>query len=64
MEKEKRKPRAYKITDKRYNKAMRRAKKDKKSLATLIEEWVIIYGEGFSMAYTAGDFETRQSNKK
>ena len=44
--KEKRKPRAYKITDTDYNKAMRRAKKEKAHLATMIEEVVYAYGDG------------------
>ena len=44
--KEKRKPRAYKITDTDYKRAMKRAKKDKVPLAPMIEEVVIAYGDG------------------
>ena len=44
--KEKRRPRAYKITDTDYKKAMKRAKKDKVPLAPMIEELVIAYGGG------------------
>jgi hypothetical protein len=44
--KEKRKPRAYKIADTPYKKAMRRAKKEKKALASLIEEVVVAYSDG------------------
>jgi hypothetical protein len=44
--KEKRKARAYKISDKDYKKAMRRAKKEKTPLASMIEEVLIGYGEG------------------
>lgn len=44
METEKRKPRAYKISDKYYTKAMRKAQKNNKHLANLIEDFVINYG--------------------
>ena len=44
MKAEKRKVRGYKINDKFYDKAMKRANKEKLSLATLIEVWVISYG--------------------
>jgi len=44
--KEKRKPRAYKITDTDYKRAMKRAKKDKVPLAPMLEEIVIAYGDG------------------
>jgi hypothetical protein len=44
--KEKRKPRAYKITDTEYSRAMKRAKKEKVHLATMIEEVVYAYGDG------------------
>lgn len=42
-----RKPRAYKITDKDYLKAMRRAKRDKIHLASMIEEVVFAYSKGY-----------------
>ena len=42
--KQQRKPRAYKITDANYKKAMLRAKKEKTPLASIIEEAVIAYG--------------------
>lgn len=45
MKAEKRKPRAYKIQDKAYIKAMRRANKEGDSLATLIELWVTLYAD-------------------
>ncbi len=43
---EKRKARAYKIADKPYKKAMRRAKKDKVKLASMVEDFVFAYAEG------------------
>jgi len=43
MQKQKRTPHSYKVVDKIYEKAMRRAKKEKVELATLIEVWVIAY---------------------
>lgn len=43
MENEKRNLRGYKIKDATYNKAMRRAKKEKTPLATLIEVWITSY---------------------
>ena len=42
--KEKRKVRGYKMADAPYLKAMKRATKEKLNLATLIEVWVIAYG--------------------
>lgn len=48
MEKQKRKPRSYKIVDSAYNKAMKRAKKEKLELATMIEVWVLSYANGDS----------------
>lgn len=44
--KEKRNVRGYKITDKRYKAAMRRAYKDGIPLATYIEMFVTLIGEG------------------
>jgi hypothetical protein len=44
--KEKRKVRGYKITDKRYKAAQRRAKKDDIPLATYIEMFVTLLGSG------------------
>lgn len=52
MVKEKRKARAYKIADKPYERAMKRAGKEKGSLATIIEDWVIMYGEGAKVGYS------------
>ena len=43
---EKRKVRGYKITDKAYLKAMKRAAREKVKLAQLIEKMVVGYGEG------------------
>lgn len=43
---EKRKVRGYKTTDKKYLKAMKRAKKEKIPLATLIEDIITGYGDG------------------
>lgn len=40
-----RKPRAYKISDEDYNRAMGRAQKNGHQLATLIETFVIMYGQ-------------------
>lgn len=45
MEKQKRKLRGYKATDKDYNRALKRAIKEKNPLATQIEEWIIKYGK-------------------
>jgi len=45
-EKEKRNVRGYKISDKRYRAAMKRAKKDDIPLATYIEMFVTLLGEG------------------
>jgi hypothetical protein len=45
MAKEKRNPHTYKCTDKVYTDAMKRAKKEKKTLAKLIEDFVIDYGK-------------------
>ncbi len=54
-----RKPRSYKITDSDYNKAMKRAKKEKTPLASMIEEIIIAYGEGvYSVSFI------KPSNKK
>jgi hypothetical protein len=44
--KEKRNVRGYKITDKRYKAAQRRAKRDDIPLATYIEMFVTLLGEG------------------
>ncbi len=46
MEKQKRKPRSYKINDKDYKKSMKRASKENIPLATMIEEILICYGAG------------------
>jgi hypothetical protein len=45
-----RKTRTYKTTELGYKKAMRRAKKEGGKLATMIEDWVISYGNGMEMA--------------
>ncbi len=45
MEKQKRRQRAYKITDKHYDKAMKRAKRDKIPVATLVETFLMAYGD-------------------
>lgn len=44
--KQKRNVRGYKVTDSKYFKAMRRAKKEKIPLATLIEDVVNGYADG------------------
>lgn len=44
--KQPRKVRGYKITDAAYNKAL---KKGKGELATLIEQWVTAFGQGFNI---------------
>lgn len=48
MGKEKRNSRSYKSTDEVYNNAMKRAKKEKTKLASIIEDVVLAYGEGVS----------------
>lgn len=45
--KEKRKVRGYKITDSDYNRAMKRAAKEKGKLAKIIETMVIGYSRGY-----------------
>ncbi len=49
MLKEKRKPRAYKIADAPYLKAMKRASKENGHLAVHIEHWVKSYADGLEM---------------
>lgn len=44
MKGDKRKPRSYKITDKNYVRAQRKAARTDKSLAERVEEFVIQYG--------------------
>lgn len=51
-EKEKRKPRAYKIADKPYNRAKKRAKG---KLATIIETIVTCYGDGYNVFISNGE---------
>jgi len=47
--KEKRYSNSYKCTTKAYNKAMRRAKKEKVFLANILEEAVGRYGNGYQL---------------
>lgn len=47
--KEKRIVKGYKIRQSAYSKAFKRAKKNKVPLATTIENWVSLYGEGYSV---------------
>jgi len=49
--KEKRNARSYKIADKTYRKAMRKAKKDKTTLAVLIESYVVAYSKDMAITY-------------
>jgi len=49
MATEKRNARSYKCTDKVYNNAMKRAKKENGKLAVHIEHWVAAYSEGLEM---------------
>lgn len=44
--KEPRKPRSYKITDKDYLSALRRAKRDNVKFASMMEEIAVAYGDG------------------
>jgi hypothetical protein len=44
-----RKPRAYKIEDRFYVKAQKRASTNVLPLATLIEQWVKLYSKGHSI---------------
>lgn len=46
---EKRIPRSYKIADKTYNKAKRRAKREKSAVANLVEGWITAYSEGYTV---------------
>lgn len=47
--KEKRVVKGYKIRKSAYSKAFKRAKKNKVPLATTIENWVSLYGEGYAV---------------
>ena len=49
MGNEKRKPRAYKVTDVAYEKAMKRAQKENGHLANLIENVILLYGGGANL---------------
>ena len=49
MNKQMRRPRSYKIIDAKYNKAMRRAKKNGSSLAEFVEGIVTAYANGFDV---------------
>ena len=55
-----RKPRTYKINDARYKRAMRRAKKEKVSLATIVEDFVTAYSNGFNVVYQEVGNQTNQ----
>ncbi len=46
MAEEKRKPRSYKSIDGKYNAAMKRAKREKKKLAQVMEGCLIAYADG------------------
>lgn len=52
-EKEKRVPCSYKVTKRIYDKAMRRAKKEKLPLANLIEKVVDAYAKGYDVLSTS-----------
>lgn len=49
-EKEKRRPRAYKIIDSAYQRAQKRGEKEGEPLASLIEKVVICYSKGWNIA--------------
>jgi hypothetical protein len=49
MKQQKRNTRTYKTTDSVYKKAMRRAKKEKNKLASLVEEWMVTYAYGYQV---------------
>lgn len=49
VNKEKRKVRGYKATDKVYKKAVSRAKKDKTHLSQVVERVITAYGNGFDL---------------
>jgi hypothetical protein len=55
---EKRYSRSYKTTDKVYKKAMRRAKKEKSTLANAIEYFVELYADG--MYFKSSPFKTEE----
>lgn len=50
-QKEKRKNRGYKATDKVYGKALKQAKRMGEPLATTIEGWLKAYGDGFFVSF-------------
>jgi hypothetical protein len=46
---EKREIKGYRVVPSKYAKAMKRAKKEKFQLAILIEEWVALYADGYTI---------------
>jgi hypothetical protein len=50
----KRKPRSYKCYDKNYNAAKKRAKKEGVKVANIIEDYLIVYGNGYDMYALTG----------
>jgi hypothetical protein len=49
--KEIRKPRAYKMAEKHYQKALQRGVKEKKPLATMLEKVAYLYGQGADVVF-------------
>ena len=65
MENEKRLSRSYKATDTDYKAAMKRAKKEKKKLAVIVEEVIAAYGDGaFTVHFTKTESENLEKGKK
>ena len=55
MKQQKRNTRTYKTTDSVYKKAMRRAKREKGKLSTMLESVVIGYAHGFDIKLITDD---------
>jgi len=57
---EKRNSHSYKTTDKVYKKAMRRAKKEKSTLASAVETFVELYADGMFFKSSPFKFDDTQ----
>ena len=65
MENEKRLSRSYKATNTDYKAAMKRAKKEKKKLAVIVEEVIAAYGDGaFTLLFTKTGSQNLEKGKR
>jgi hypothetical protein len=61
----KRNPRTYKIADKHYKDALRRAKKDGRKVSRIAEEVIMAYGNGaWTITFDVTPTELKTSNTK